>query len=280
MKFRKVTSLTAGLAFIMMLVTSVILYIVPQGRIAYWADWRLWGLSKEQWGNIHINTGILFLLALAIHIYYNWTPIMNYLKGKTKRLKIFTKEFNVALAIVLFCILGTQYEIPPFSTILTISESIKDDAALKYGEPPFGHAEEAPFDSLVKKTGLDFKESIARLQEEGIKLDAPNQIFLEIAQKYGMTPQQVFNIINIQPATGEKKEISEVPPPGTGNRSLSQLCQAFQLDCDKITDALSQKGIKVDSTISLKALAAENKQTSIELYDMIVGIAKKQNLTK
>ena len=36
MKLRKITSLTAGLTFIAMVVTSVILYIVPQGRIAYW----------------------------------------------------------------------------------------------------------------------------------------------------------------------------------------------------------------------------------------------------
>jgi hypothetical protein len=40
MKLRKITSLTALLSFVLMLVTSIILYIVPQGRVAYWADWR------------------------------------------------------------------------------------------------------------------------------------------------------------------------------------------------------------------------------------------------
>jgi len=129
MNIRKTTSLTAGLSFVAMMVTSVILYIVPQGRIAYWADWRLWGLSKEQWGNIHINTGILFLLALGLHIYYNWTPIKNYLKNKAKNLIIFTKDFNVALFLTLICILGTHFEIPPFSSILAVSESIKDKPA-------------------------------------------------------------------------------------------------------------------------------------------------------
>ncbi|MGB5619617.1 MAG: DUF4405 domain-containing protein [Desulfobacterales bacterium] len=74
MKIRKITSLTAGLAFIVMLVTSIILYVVPQGRVAYWADWKLWGLTKTDWGNIHINLGLLFLIALFLHIYYNWKP--------------------------------------------------------------------------------------------------------------------------------------------------------------------------------------------------------------
>jgi hypothetical protein len=33
MNLRKITSLTATLAFILMVVTSIILYIVPQGRV-------------------------------------------------------------------------------------------------------------------------------------------------------------------------------------------------------------------------------------------------------
>lgn len=35
MSLRKITSLTAMLAFVVMLLTSIILYIVPQGRVAY-----------------------------------------------------------------------------------------------------------------------------------------------------------------------------------------------------------------------------------------------------
>jgi hypothetical protein len=79
MNIRRITSLTAALSFLLMVLTSIILYIVPQGRVAYWADWKLWGLTKTDWGNIHINLGLLFLIALFIHIYYNWKPLINYL---------------------------------------------------------------------------------------------------------------------------------------------------------------------------------------------------------
>ena len=133
MKIRKIASLTAALSFIVMILTSIILYIVPQGRIAYWADWHLWGLTKTQWGDIHINTGILFLTALGLHIYYNWKPLINYLKDKAKNLKVFTKEFNVALIILVVFITGTYCKIPPFYSVLALSESIKDAAAEKYG---------------------------------------------------------------------------------------------------------------------------------------------------
>ena len=66
MNIRRMTSLTAALSFIILFVTIVVLYIVPQGRVAYWADWRLWGMTKEQWGNIHLNIGLLFLLSIQL----------------------------------------------------------------------------------------------------------------------------------------------------------------------------------------------------------------------
>ena len=46
MKLKRITSLTIMLAFLVMVLTGIVLYIVPQGRVAYWADWRLLGLSK------------------------------------------------------------------------------------------------------------------------------------------------------------------------------------------------------------------------------------------
>lgn len=47
MKIRKIASLTAFLAFIFMVLTSMILYVVPPGRVAFWVDWRLWGLTHK-----------------------------------------------------------------------------------------------------------------------------------------------------------------------------------------------------------------------------------------
>ena len=124
MKIRRITSLTALMSFLLLILTSAILYIVPQGRVAYWADWRLWGLTKTQWGDIHINLGVLLLISILLHIYYNWKPILSYLKDKTRQLKVFTREFNVALTLVIIVVLGTYFELPPFSNILNLSESI------------------------------------------------------------------------------------------------------------------------------------------------------------
>lgn len=157
MKIRRVVSLISALSFIVIIVTSVVLYIVPKGRATCWANWHLWGLTKEQWGGIHINVGILFILSLGFHIYYNWKPMMTYLKDNARHLKIFTKEFNLALVIILVFIVGTYIQIPPFSSILEIRGGIKGTYAQKHGEPTYGHAELSSLKTFSQKIWRDIK---------------------------------------------------------------------------------------------------------------------------
>jgi len=79
MKLRKITSLTMFLSFLLLIVTSIVLYVVPHGRIAYWSDWRFMGLTKTLWGDVHINLGVLFLVSGLLHLYYNWKPMVTYM---------------------------------------------------------------------------------------------------------------------------------------------------------------------------------------------------------
>lgn len=94
MNLRKIISLTMLIAFALLITTSIILYIVPQGRVAYWADWQVLSMNKGQWGSLHINLGILFLITGFFHIIYNWKAITAYMKNKGKQLKIVTLNFN------------------------------------------------------------------------------------------------------------------------------------------------------------------------------------------
>jgi hypothetical protein len=55
---RAFTSLCSLVSFILLLLTAIILYIEPHGRVAYWTKWNFLGLEKHQWGNIHIFSGL------------------------------------------------------------------------------------------------------------------------------------------------------------------------------------------------------------------------------
>ena len=189
MKGRKITSLILLISLISLTINSFVLYITPHGRIAYWANWQLLGLTKTQWGNIHINTGILFIIALIFHIYYNWKPMISYLKKKNK-LRIFTINFNISLIIVFIVTFGTLYEIPPFSSILDFSEHIKDKSIIVYGEPPYGHAELSTLKKFSKKMGWDLEQSIQLLKAEKIKFNDENETLQEIAKRNSISPKK------------------------------------------------------------------------------------------
>jgi predicted DNA-binding protein YlxM (UPF0122 family) len=284
MKIKKITSLTALISFVFLILTSIILYIVPPGRVAYWADWHLWGLTKPQWGNIHINTGILFLLAIVFHIYYNWKLILSYLKSSTKKLKIFTKEFNVALILVMICLFGTYFEIVPFSSILSVSESFKDKGIKKYGEPPYGHAELSSLKLFTQRLGLDLEKSIALLKDAGYQIGGNNETLAEIARRHNVPPQQVFEIIKLTaessiPSLQKKTGLPDNPPSGTGNLTINDLCSQHNLELKDIIIDLEKKGIKAKGDMTIRKIAEENNISPFDLYEKIKTAAQSKTIS-
>jgi hypothetical protein len=96
---RAFTSLCSLLSFILLCNTGIILYIEPHGRVAYWIKWHFLNLEKDQWGNIHVYSGLLFLIAGGFHIYYNWKPLVEYLSGKIKSVLRYKRELLISSVI-------------------------------------------------------------------------------------------------------------------------------------------------------------------------------------
>jgi hypothetical protein len=279
MRIRKLTSLTAGLAFIVMVVTSIILYIVPQGRVAYWADWKLWGLTKTDWGNIHINLGLLFLIALCLHIYYNWKPLINYLKDKSKKIKVFTSEFNAALIITIVFVLGTYWMLPPFNWVMSLNDHFKDTGAMKYGEPPYGHAELSSLKTFTKKLDLDLQKSMDLLNEAGYPVDDSMITLQAIGKKYHVPPQLIYE--TIKPASivsdqgsGGIITLPESPPPGTGKLTLADFCAQYSLSSKMVIRELKGHGIEASADLTLKEIASQNQISPVDLFEIIKTIVK------
>ncbi len=272
MKIRKITSLTALVSFCLLVVTSVILYIVPQGRVAYWSDWRLWGLTKTQWSDLHINLGLLFLLSILLHVYYNWKPIVNYLKNRARKIRVFTPEFNVALLLGLVFTAGTLFYVPPFSWVLTFNDTLKDSAEARYGAPPYGHAELSSLKSLAQRTGLDLQKAMAALEARGIRFKGPGQTLREIAAENGLTPQQVYGVMK---KAGEKKAsaggagMPAEPPAGIGRKSLAEICRSYGRDLETVRRALAKAGIAAGGDQRLKDIAGSNQADPHDIYRLI-----------
>ena len=270
MRIRKITSLTALLSFIPLFVTSIVLYIVPQGRVAFWVDWRLWELSKTQWTNIHITTGLLFIVSIFLHIYYNWKPMMAYLKNKARKTRLFTINFNVALLITLFVVLGTYFQIPPMSSVIRFGEKITQEANVKYGDPPYGHAELSSLKTFTSKLGFDLSSSRKLLEEKGIKIKSEAQTIKEIAAGNGITPQRLFEVIKPKaPSKADSRVLPDKPSAGFGKRSLADFCQTHYLSIPSVLQALSKKNFQAEPEMTMKAIAEKNHTDPLTIYQAI-----------
>ena len=273
MNIRKITSLTALVTFLLEALTSVILYIVPQGRVAYWSDWTLWGLSKSEWGNLHVNLGVLFLIAIFLHIYYNWSVLMAYLKNKARQMRVFTREFTAALILTLVFALGTYFEIPPFYTIIEIGEQIKDRAARKYGEPPYGHAELSSLKVFCQKVGIELAPSMAALKQAGIRFADESVAIGEIAKQNGMSPKEIFELIKPKEEPGARKQLPQNPPAGFGNRTLADICHEYDLNMKVIVRALADSRIEAKEAMTIKEIAAANNTSPMDVFEALKAAA-------
>lgn len=260
---RQTVSLTLGLSFIVMSVTGIMLFIVPKGRVAYWSDWEMFGLSKEQYGDIHTTSMVLFILVTVWHIYNNWTPLVNYLKNEAKKVTLFKKEFAIALVLNALFIGGTLAYVPPFSNLLDFKESIKNGWEKEYGSPPYGHAEESTLNLFAKRIGQDPQRALKLLKDKGIKVDSPNQTLKQIGRNNAMAPQVIYEAIRPQKESVEK-EVSFL-----GRRTLGELAQMGRIDLDKSIVFLKAKGIEATPKSQMRELAEGLGVTPYALFDKL-----------
>ena len=83
---KRTTSLTLAFSGLVMLVTSIVLYLGPAGHVSHFCPWAFLGLSRHHWGVLHLNSGILFCLAMVVHTCLNWSLLLAYIKKRASRL--------------------------------------------------------------------------------------------------------------------------------------------------------------------------------------------------
>ena len=196
MSLKKITSLTLLFSFVVLTVSSIVLYVMPHGRVAFWADWHYWGLAKADWDNIHINSGILFLAAACLHVVLNWALVLAYVRKKARGARRpMSGECAGALGITLAVVVGTILMLPPFTLTLELSDALKDRGEQKYGTPPYGHAELSSVEVLSRRMGLDPMISVRNLTDSGMTAADGKQSLLEVAKANHTTPREIYDVM-------------------------------------------------------------------------------------
>ncbi|WP_331775358.1 DUF4405 domain-containing protein [Sulfurospirillum sp. 1612] len=264
--FRKFVSLSITFSFIIMTYTGIFLFISPKGRVAHWTNWELFGLSKDQYTDLHVTFMVLFIVGIALHLYLNWRPLMHYLQNKERNFSILTKEFAMAFGFALLFIFGTLYQIPPFKTFTDFEASVKNSWETKHNEAPIPHAELLSLKELCDKTNIDLNNAIARLQANGITNISANQPLATLAEKHHLAPVKLYQIITASTQTNTTKSQKS---GGWGRMSLGEVCQSKNLDLERAVKILQDKGIQADKNSKIKPIANELGITPIELIKIL-----------
>jgi len=276
MKIRRVISLTALLSFFFLALSGVMLFLSPQGRVAYWSGWTLLGLAKEQYSAVHTTFMVLFLAVGIWHIVLNWRPITGYLKNRSKQIRIFTPESSVALTVALVFLVGPLTGLPPFEQFLDAGIEVKEYWEATSGSPPWGHAEEnslqrfcrgmEDFERLESQrlVSIDCEEALQALRTKGLAVEGMNQRLADIASANGMTPQAIAAVVMevARPLTPQEAASALVPAvqearyqrpySGLGRLTLGEYANQYGYDLGEIRVTLSAAGLDVDPDVRLR----------------------------
>ena len=255
------------IALLMMLVSGVILYISPPGRVANWTDWRMIGLTKRGWQNQHIIFGFSFLILSLFHLFFiNWKAFLSYLKSKTSEgLKSPGELLTIIMLSSLF-VIGTYYGIQPFSAVIKFGDAISSSWERQEKQAPVPHAELMTLTQLAEQPGLggDPAALKTKLEKAGLNVTSQDQTLAEIATLNGKTAEEVYEFI--APTKTEKHKIQG---QGFGKKTLQEIADEGGVSSTSLQLALRQKGIDAKLDSPLKSIAENNKIEMSELRKIL-----------
>ncbi len=269
MKTRKIVSLTLGISFVTSSITGIILYFVPKGKNAFWSAWEIFGLTKQQWINLHITLSVLLLIFGIWHTVLNWKSIVNYMKNKLKKVSLYRTDFLIALALNVVFIIGTLFMVPPFGTLINIKAGIEQRWSEKLGEPPYGHAEESSLKLLTKRMDIDLNIAMQKLKKKEIKIENENESIIAIASNNHLTPQKIYDAIKseAQNSGPNKRTVNHTGIPARlGRKTLKELSDEGNIDLNKTFNFLKSKDIQATSDMTMRELANNLGISPFDLY--------------
>ncbi len=271
---RKFISLYMTLSFMIMIVSGIILYIAPFGRIANWSYWSMLGLTKTEWQNIHTIFTFLFVIAGVFHIVYNWKPIVHYLSTKSLNNSKLSKELIYSIVFSILIFVGTFFQIQPFGFVLELGEEITESWENESNEPPMPHAERLTISEFASLINIETNSLVNNLSKNGYDVKDTVTTIEELAAKYNTTPSVIYATINAKGVSeNQDSKNSFLQGSGFGRKNLSEVFSENNISWKEGIILLKKNGIVVEKDARLKDIAGDNKISPIEIINAL-GLTK------
>jgi len=292
--WRAFASVLTTVSFIAMTFTGVILFVVPPGRVANWTGWTLMALTKHQWVALHVWFSLIFMIASALHVYFNWKPLVNYFKDKANKGFALRDEWAAAVVVSAGVFACTLAEVSPFSSLLDWNEQIKHSWETPSERAPIPHAELLTLAELAEESSdVDLDSMLANLKAKGIEVGSPNVVLGDLAEGLKMTPMQLYDLALGRTGGGRGRgggrggqggggagqfdgvhagvdATNHVPSGrGFGRLTLKQYCDQTGLDANACVERLKKAGFETAPGMTMRAIADAAGVHPSEIRDLL-----------
>jgi hypothetical protein len=266
-KFRAFTTLLSLWSFLISLVSGIILYFTPQGKIAHWTDWSIWGLDKETWGALHINSSLIFFIIIIFHVTYNWPVLINYIIKKTRATLNRKRELAVATLLAIFITLASLYDWQPFAMIIKWNQDIKNYWAREAeSQPPIPHAEQMTLKEFSEQINVPLVYFETKMKEKGWTFRDRTQTIQEIAEKNNISPADFYEGLElVAPGTGSSSGTGQ----GWGRMTVTQASEQIGLEPELALRNLQNAGIIAGPASNIRDLAEQVQKTPAEIVELM-----------
>ncbi len=228
---RQFVSVLLSFIFIALILSGIILFLVPSGRIAHADHWQIMGLSKDDWADVHLVFSLFFLIGIVFHVIYNFSCFLHYFKSHITKKLAFRKEWVLAFlgfALILLLSLSTVW---PFGNLQTWRDYFRQEywensatqsakgrhqANIETGKRQHEqaslqnetHHSEAEHEAhqgkgfgrmsmndALKEAGVSYTLAEERLKTAGYTEFSKDESLRKISARKGQTPHELFDII-------------------------------------------------------------------------------------
>jgi hypothetical protein len=268
---RAFVSLYMTIAFIIMIISGIVLFIAPPGRIAHWSYWAMLGFTKSEWQAFHIMFTFIFVIAGVLHIIYNWKPLVKYFSNKMSGTTSLRKELIYSIVFSAFIFGGTYYKIPPFVNVIDLGEYLTDSWSEESTEPPIPHAEELTITEISTQTNITSNQIIETLNKNGFEVSDSNLTLQDIAEKYDIVPSDIYKLITASTNQIKNSDVNNNYKQGSGygRKMLSDIFKENNLTWEEGIELLKKHGILVSEDGKVKDIATENGKLPIDIINLI-----------
>lgn len=200
--WRAFISLGLFASLVMLLVSGLVLFLAPPGRIANWTDWNILGLSKKEWQNQHTIFSIAFVLLSIFHLFsINWKAFWSYIAGKARTGINKPFEFFSITFLALLLGFGTHLGLQPFRAVINFSEFLTESWEEPAKRPPAPHTERMTLREVSKRfaTNKDPGSLQELLEAKGITVRSLDQTLENIAEKNRTSAQKIYEMLDLPP---------------------------------------------------------------------------------